>query len=379
MAQGSIKKFIAKDGSVSYRARADGGIDPATGKRRQPMETFKTRKDAQAWLREQQHRADRGEWVDARKATLGEWIAEWLAGAGARGRRESTQRLYDSLLRGRVAPAVGHLRLTKLTPAAMEGFFRQQEQEIKLSSARTLYAALHVCLADAERLGLILANPLRRVRAPSVPATVRASWTPEQARRLLDATPAGDERTFWLLVLACGLRIGEVLALQWDDCDLDQRRVHVRRTMTRNSTGSVIGDTTKSGKSRTLPLSAPVAALLREQRRRVDALRAAHADVWDDHDLVFPNAIGAPRSDSAARWRLRALCAAAGVPPLTPHGLRHTAASILAEHAPVSVARDVLGHSNLAITNTYVHTSDAARRAGADKLTHLLTDSQAGV
>ncbi len=72
MAQGSIKKHVAKDGTISYRARADGGIDPVTGKRRQVMQTFHTKAEAQAWLRDQQHRADRGEWVATRKRILEE-------------------------------------------------------------------------------------------------------------------------------------------------------------------------------------------------------------------------------------------------------------------------------------------------------------------
>ena len=374
MAQGSIIKHVAADDTVSYRARADGGVDGDTGKRRQVMKTFRTRKESEVWLREQQRRVDRGEWATGDKIPLAEWITEWLAGAGARGRRDSTVRLYESLLRVRVIKALGHLTLAKLTPAVLERFFRKQEQEVEMNTARTLYAALHVCLGDAERLGIIAANPLRRVHAPKIPVKVRASWTPEEARRFLDTIAAGEERTFWLLFLACALRIGEVLAIKWGDCDLDNRQLHVRRTMTRNRTGIVIGDTTKSGKPRTLPLSAPVAALLRDQRDRVNALQEAHREVWQDKDLVFPNEFGAPRNDSTMRKQLQVLCRAAGVPPLTPHGLRHTAASLLAERAPVAVARDVLGHSNLAITNTYVHTSDEVRRAGADELARLLTD-----
>jgi integrase len=69
----------------------------------------------------------------------------------------------------------------------------------------------------------------------------------------------------------------------------------------------------------------------------------------------------------------------AEVPALTPHGLRHTAASLLSEHAPIAVAREVLGHSSLAITNTYIHATDAAKRAGSDALAHLLTEQEASV
>jgi integrase len=379
MAQGSIKKHVAKDGTISYRARADGGIDPATGRRRQVMKTFPTKTKAHAWLRDQQHRADRGDWVAAHKTTLAEWITEWLAGTGARGRRESTQLLYSSLLNTRVVPALGHMALAKLTPAALERFFRQQEQELKSGTVGTLYAVVRVCLNDAERLGLVVASPMRKVRAPSVPVPERHAWTPEQARQFRQQVEQSEHYALWLLLLTCGLRIGEVLALTWGDCDFGRELLHVRRTLTTTRAGLAIGETTKSGKPRTLPLPAPVAAALREQRTRVLTLRLAHADVWEDYDLVFPSATGHRRRPEAVRKQLQALCAAAGVPALSPHGLRHTAASLLSEHAPIAVAREVLGHSSLTITNTYIHATDAAKRAGTDALARLLTDEEASV
>jgi integrase len=235
---------------------------------------------------------------------------------------------------------------------------------------------LHVCLADAERLGMIAANPLRHVRAPSAPPVPRRAWTPEQARRFLAVAESGEDRTMWLLMLTCGLRIGEILALAWGDCDLERGLLHVRRTMTTDRVGKAkIGDTTKGGKPRTMPLAPSVVDALRAHRARVLALRLAYADVWQDLDLVFPNGAGVPRNDRSTRERLRAMCVEADVPMLTPHGLRHTAASLLAEHAPVAVARDVLGHSSLAITNQYVHASDQAKQAGAEALGRLLAGS----
>jgi integrase len=376
MAQGSAIKHTAKDGTVTWRARADGGVDPTTGKRRQVMKTFHTRAEAQAWLRDRQHRADRGEWADSRKITLAKWIEEWLAGAGARGRRESTLRVYTSLLNSRVVPVLGDLVLTRLAPAALERFFRQEEQKVKAGTVYTTYAILHVCLADAERLNLITANPLRKVRTPNAPPPVRTGWTPEHARQFLAIAATSEDYTFWLLLLTCALRIGEALALKWEDCDLERGLLQVRRTITAGYKGrAVIGDTTKSGKSRTLPLAETMIAALNDQRARVLNLQMANRNIWQEEDLVFPNGLGAPRRSDVLRDRLAVLCAQAKVPPLTPHGLRHTAASLLAEHAPVAVARDVLGHSSLAITNTYVHASDQAKRAGSDALARILAGS----
>ena len=376
MAQGSVKQFKAKDGTVSYRARADAGLDNQTGKRRQSMKTFHTKAEAQSWVREMQRRAERGEWATSRRVTLAQWVDEWLAGAGERGRKESSQRIYRVLLRGRVCDALGSVQLAKLTAARLEGFFHQQEQELKASSVSTIYRVLHVCLADAERLGAVAVNPLDKVRAPSVPHSTRHAWTPDEARRFLTTTRDDTDFALWLVLLTCGLRIGEALALKWDDCDFDAGRLHIRRTLTTDSIGKVkIGDSTKSGKPRTVPLVPALAAALREQRARVLALHMEHRDIWTDHDLCFPNPFGLSRTMQPVRVSLLTLCKSARVPALTPHGLRHTAASLLAELAPVAVARDMLGHASLTITNTYVHTNDKAKQAGSAALAELLTGS----
>jgi integrase len=87
---------------------------------------------------------------------------------------------------------------------------------------------------------------------------------------------AGEDHALWLLLLTCASGKGEVLALRWADCDLERGLLHVRRTLT-------------------LPLSAPVIAAPHQQRARVLAQCLAHADVWNDRDLVFPTAAGSRR------------------------------------------------------------------------------------
>lgn len=353
------------------------GVDPGSGKRRQMMKSFATKKEADTWLRDQQRRADRGEWGTAGRKTLGDWITEWLAGAGSRGRSPNTMRLYDALLKGRVMPALGHVALSKLTPAVLERFMHDLEGALSAASVSTLHSVLHVCLVDAERLGVLPVNPLARVRPPTVPASSKIAWDAADARRFLEATEGDADHPLYVLLLTCGLRIGEALALRWSDVDQALGSICVCRTLTNDRAGhGVIGSTTKSGKARTIPCPDMLATSLRTHRQRQRQTRIAHADVWQDRDLVFPNAIGHAQHASAMRDRMRIACQRAGVPPLTPHGLRHTAASLLAEHAPIGVVRDVLGHSSLTITNGYVHSSDASRRGGSNALAGLLTRAE---
>jgi integrase len=375
VAQGSIEKIETAGRPVRYRARAEA-VDPGTGRRQQPMKSFATRAEAQSWLREMQQRAERGEWGFSAGRTLKEWVNEWLEGPGARGRKPNTVLTYRQLLVKRAVPKLGGTPLRKLTPAALERFFREEEATYAPASVHTLYAALHVCLADAVRLGALGVNPLAKVQAPTAPARERPAWGAEQARAFLGTAAQGEDYALWLTVLSCALRIGEALALTWADVDSERGLLHVRRTLTRSAAGrEIVGTTTKSGKERTIPLTQPGVEALRLQHIRVLTMKAAHRDVWSETDLCFPTILGLPMSTTWARLGLKALCTAARVPPLTPHGLRHTAASILAEHASVGTARDILGHASLAVTNLYIHSSDGAKQAGIEALGHLLTGS----
>lgn len=375
MATGSIEKTTTADGTVRYRARATA-VDPGTGRRQQPMKTFDTRTEAQKWLREMQRRADKGEWGFDAKRTLSDWVTEWLAGPGARGRKPNTVRLYRALLAKRLVPKLGATPMRKLTPAALELFFREEERDSAPASVRTLYAALHICLADAVRLGVLAVSPLAKVNMPAAPMAERPLWSADEARAFLAGIVGHEEYCLWLLTLSCALRMGEALALTWTDVDTGRGLLHVCRTITADEDGQqVIGTTTKSGKARAIPLTPDAIAALRVQHIRVLNMQAKHADVWAAGDLCFPTSIGTPINTRTARAHLQALCTAAGLPALTPHGLRHTAATILAEQASVGTARDILGHSSLAITNAYVHCSDRAKQAGIEVLGHLLTGS----
>lgn len=79
------------------------------------------------------------------------------------------------------------------------------------SRCQTLFAVLRKLLADAERLGVIQDNPLRRVQRPSARRHERPAWTGEQAHTFLGAAQGDPDYVLWLALLTTGTRIGEVL------------------------------------------------------------------------------------------------------------------------------------------------------------------------
>jgi hypothetical protein len=142
---------------------------------------------------------------------------------------------------------------------------------------------------------------------------------------------AVEYRVGALVTLAArtGMRQGELLGLSWDDVDLEGARLTVRRAMVRAWDGGTELAAPKTRASqRTIPLSpAAVEALRREHREQKEARQAA-GSAWQDVDrLVFTDAIGRPLYRTALHRGYHELLAAAGLPPVPFHGLRHSAAT----------------------------------------------------
>ena len=143
------------------------------------------------------------------------------------------------------------------------------------------------------------------------------------------------------LLFYTGLRLGEVLTLRWEDVDLVDRLLLVRR-------GLSAGQETlpKGRRHRFVPLPTPAVATL--------ARLADRDEFTEPDDYVLCNRLGRRLDASALRRRYKRGCAAAGLRPVRLHGLRHAAGSIIARTADPVFVRDFLGHAKLATTDRYV-------------------------
>ena len=192
----------------------------------------------------------------------------------------------------------------------------------------------------------------------------------------------GLERLEALFVIAvhCGLREGELLALRWEDADLEAARpaLLVRRTLTRGEDGRgwVAGASTKSGKGRRVRLTHRAAAALKEHRKRQLEERMRLCGLWQDLGLVFPTATGSLFNPSNLRNRsFRRIKAHSGVrEDLRFHDLRHTCATLLlSQGVNVKVVSEMLGHASITITlNTYSHVLPDMQDTAADAMESAL-------
>ena len=301
--------------------------------------------------------------------TLRSYLQEWIERDRARV-RPSTWAVREQHVRLWLNPALGNIGLARLSSADVERalgeFLRTgrpmasvevgkragRRRSVSPLTVRHVRATLRTALSDAERDGLVGRNAAGLARPPYVPSAEIPYLDAEQVRRLLAATDRDPNGTLYATLVGTGLRLGEALGLFWSDVDLGGGTVAVRRSMALRADGTYGLAEPKTVRSRrTVPLTATARHALESQRARQDAARLSAGSSWQGGDLVFSDSVGRglkPRDVSHAFART---VAAAGLPKVRLHWLRHTFATLtLGQGVGLAVISELLGHSGVAIT-----------------------------
>ena len=344
------------------------------GRRRRKYVSAKTRREVVAKMRPLIRATESGRLSPTRMPKVEEWMQTFMKEAGTTVRPTTLSR-YEQELRLHVLPDIGHLRLDKVQPQHLSALYRRLLERLSPSSVRRVHAMLRRSFNVAVRWGYLASNPAQLVDPPPLPHHEIQPLSVEEARRFLKAAERTPMLARWALAVTLGLRQGEVLGLSWDDIDLDQGVLRVRRALQRQSGGKLVLVQPKTPRSRrTVRMPASLVALLRDHHVRQQQLRARAGDEWKETGLVFTTRKGGaiqPRNDYRA---FRALLDQAELRRIRLHDLRHTAASLmLAKEVPARVVMEVLGHSQISLTmNTYSHVADKSMQTAAERMEDTL-------
>lgn len=280
--------------------------------------------------------------------TVGSYLEEWLR--SWRDVRPSTLTSYTGHVRLHIAPLLGGIPLSKLQPSDVRRLIEElQRKHLKPASIVRIVTTLRIALKAAVRERVITDNPAAHVRLPRVERDAVVPITPEGADAIYDAT-----RETWVgpivrLLLGSGLRLGEATGLDQGDLLLADGFVRVRRSKTT---------------VRAVPITDDAVEALRE------ALALAPRRGPDEPVFYSPRKPRERLAGSSVTHALPRILERAGLRPITPHQLRHGAATLMlfAGHQ-MRVISEQLGHRNKAITEEYyAHVLPIAQRAAVASL-----------
>jgi len=311
----------------------------------------RTEREARAKLRELRRQADTdGALTTPGKRTVADLIDAWLTSApNLKTTTVARHRwFFDKYAR---AP-LGDVRLEKVTPDRLQRLYAG----LTPSVASAVHRLLHRAFAVAVLWRWLSANPCDRVLPPVYQPQRRELWTHDELQTFLEGTADHWLQPLWLLLLGTGLRLGEALALTWNDVGLGVA-VTVNGTLQRLDGAPVVTTPKTPSSARTVMVPPEVTAALQRQKVQQDAWRTAAAGDWHQSDFVFTGETGDPLRQSTVQHALKRECARLGLLAVTPHGLRHLHASLLLhEGVPVTAVSARLGHANPAITlKVYAH------------------------
>ena len=342
----------------------DGGRDPATGRRRQRTKGgFRTKRLAEEALAAALQSMHDGSFVATDPQTVGEWIDRWLV-AMAPKIRSSTLRDYRMGLT-RVKDRLGHVRLQELRPLDVEELYASLLEDghrfgggLAPKTVKNVHIALRRSLADAERFGLVNRNVASLVKPPSATRPEFITWTADDVRTFLAAVEGERDAAAYRLLIATGMRRGEVLGLRWSSVDLGSSRLTIERSLTVVDSVVVWSPPKTARSRRSISLDPVTVAALRAHRVAQLEERVAAGDAWNSEiDLVFCDEIGDVLHPNRFTRRFQSAARRAGVPVIRLHDLRHTWAT-LALQAGVhpKIVSERLGHATTGITlDIYSH------------------------
>ena len=390
-----------REGTIHQRPNGSWRVElrwvDRAGREQRTTRTTKTRADAARALKELRALAESGGSAGERMITVDAYWQRWRVGPLRAGdRKPGTVELYTGVMRTHVLPAVGNMRLSRLTAGDVEamlaGMVRVRDSKhgrvgepVSGQVRRTAFTVLSLMLTTAVRDGVVPRNVCQDLDRPKIDTPEADYLTPGQLGEVLAAL-SGHRLEPLIVLLSCtGMRIGEALAVRWDDLDLPERRLRITGTV------GVVGGTVQRTPPKSLrgrrspPLSPDVVDLLLAWRKVQLTERMRAGTSWEGTaaGYVFTTETGRLLDQrNASRAYARALKRAGlGTVPARFHIIRHSVASMMLVDGAVSVrtASEVLGHATTSITaDIYGHVAEQAKTHALEVVAGALRTTASG-
>lgn len=348
------------------------------GKRHQKcLQGFDTKREAQEHLNQTLAEWSKSGYVEVTDQTFGDYMTAWLQYKKTQV-RPGTIRQYEWLTNHYAIPHLGACMLSKLRPAHLEDLYSElmADETIAARSILHLHRVMHQALDRAVAREEAYRNVAAVVKPPRPEEVEMKVWSEEQLGVFLSVAGRSRYAAAFHILSSTGMRPGELLALRWQDVDIDRAKIAISRSLSYTGKGYEIEAPKTAAGKRLVDLPPSVAQrIIRHRETQLEGRRIAGSLHNGDEDLVICTALGTPVLQHNLRTLFLRLSRLAKLPRIRLYDLRHTHATILLAHGVhPKIVQERLGHSDISVTlNTYSHVVPGMQAAAANAIDSIFS------
>lgn len=376
-----------KNGKLYYKATLTIGVDDEGKLIRKSFCSYK-KQEVVNRMAEYKTQLNNGLVSSDDKITLEQWFHTWLFEFRINELKDTSFERYEGIFRNYIKGSIlGKKKLSDIRTAHIQSYYNTlAEQGKSTNTIKTLNKTLKTCLNDALKQGYIVRNYCSLVTMPKSDIKEKEHditfFTAEEQQRFIATLDKNRNRMLFILALGSGLRLGELMALKWDNVDMVNNTLSVTHAISRISkvgkdgsrTWSVLEHDPKTKSSiRTIPLPINIVKELKKHKAEQDKEILKNGELYQKNNLVFCTELGGYLDTrNLTRSYARALTKA-GIEHKKFHSMRHTYATRLFENdVPIKTVQSLMGHNDITTTmNIYTHVTPEKMTDEVQKLNSI--------
>lgn len=364
----NIKKYTKKDGSTAYMFNAYLGIDPLTGKsKRTTRRGFRTQKEAKLALAQLQLEIESGGFVKQDYSRFKDVYKLWYAQYVNSVKKSTAQRVEYYFVK-QILPIFGELKINKITPAFCQNAVNEWFSTSRSCSALKIYTSKVFGFAINQHL--ITDNPMNRIIMPRkqriLPKLKEQKFLDkEQLNNLLSVIQSNETYQSFVmfrLLAFTGIRKGELLALVWEDINLQEETLSINKSVSSLIDGPIITSTKTIASERKISIDPPTLDYLKIWKLKQKKLLLSRGIrvKSNDRQLIFSN----QKNEILYHNYLKEILDKYPEYQITVHSFRHTHSSLLFEAgASIKQVQERLGHADIKTTlDIYTHVTKSVEK-----------------
>ncbi|MGE6602638.1 tyrosine-type recombinase/integrase [Lysinibacillus fusiformis] len=380
-----MASFRKRNNTWQYRIRIK---DHQTGQWKETTKSgFKTKKEAQLAASKAEIDNEYYGFQDDGKETIAQYMPKWFELYKRPHLKESTINLQERTINNVILPRWGNYALKDITRAEYMKWILELSDTYSDGSIRRFHSIFASALNDAVyEFKLLRETPLSRLKLPNKTRDKKVKFfTVEEMHLFLDATAlkpknakyqhSVERYAMFFTMARTGLRIGEILSLEWGDIDSINNTIDVNKTVYYDNDTNlpVVSDTKTTSSERVIEFDEEVAKVLKKWNINQKEIHLRYPYMKPqikekEKMLVFHNTSGTYWQANVVREHFKEICKRANVPILSPHALRHShAVHLLESGADLKYISRRLGHKTIKTTaDTYLHITKKIERNALD-------------